>query len=212
MNIYNSANNLGDCVACSLCVQVCPTGIDIRNGTQLECVNCTACIDACNEVMVKIDKPKGLIGFYNHEYIQQRKPFTASLRAYGYAAVLFVVIMVFSSLIYRRQNVETIVLRASGTTFQTRPDGLISNLYNAELINKTNKDIKFVFKSTNSADRIQFIQAPKLLPKEGSTNITFFLIKHPKTLQGYKTKVEFEIIADKKIIGTAKTSFFAQPN
>ncbi len=207
-----SESKLGDCVDCNLCVQVCPTGIDIRKGTQLECTNCTACIDVCNEVMEKVDKPKGLIGFYNHDYIKQRKPFKISLRAYGYAAVLFVIIMVFSSLIYRRQNVEIIVLRASGTTFQTRPDGSISNLYNAEIINKTNKDIKFDFKSTDGADKIQFIQAPKILPKEGSTNITFFLIKQPKTIDGYKTEVVFEIIAAKQTIGTAKTNFFAMPN
>jgi cytochrome c oxidase accessory protein FixG len=207
-----SESNLGDCVDCNLCVQVCPTGIDIRNGTQLECTNCTACIDVCNEVMEKVDKPKGLIGFYNHDYIKQRKPFKFSLRAYGYGAVLFIIIMVFSSLIYRRQNVETIVLRASGTTFQTRSDGSISNLYNAEIINKTNKDIKFDFKSTDGADKIQFIQAPKILPKEGSTNITFFLIKQPKAIDGYKTEVEFEIITNKQIIGTAKTNFFAMPN
>lgn len=205
-------NLFGDCVDCNLCVQVCPTGIDIRNGTQLECTNCTACIDSCNEVMEKIHKPKGLIGFYNQDFIKNRKPFRVSLRAYGYAAVLFVVLMVFSSLIYKRQNVEIIVLRASGTTFQIRPDGSISNLYNAELINKTNKDIKFEFQSVNKADQIIFIQAPKTLPKEGTTNITFFLIKQPQTIDDYKTEVGFEIIADKKIIGTAKTSFFAQPN
>lgn len=208
----NEPNLFGDCVDCNLCVQVCPTGIDIRNGTQLECTNCTACIDSCNEVMDKIHKPKGLIGFYNQDFIKNRKPFKVSLRAYGYAAVLFVVLMVFSSLIYKRQNVEIIVLRASGTTFQTRPDGSISNLYNAELINKTNKDIKFGFKSVSETDKIVFIQAPKTLPKEGTTNITFFLIKQPQTIIDYKTEVEFEIIVDKKIIGTAKTSFFAQPN
>jgi hypothetical protein len=162
--------------------------------------------------MEKVSKPKGLIGFYNHDFIKQRKPFKISLRAYGYAAVLFVIIMVFSFLIYRRQNVETIVLRASGTTFQTRPDGSISNLFNAEIINKTNKDIKFDFKSTDGADKIQFIQAPKILPKEGSANITFFLIKQSKAIDGYKTEVVFEIIADKQIIGTAKTNFFAMPN
>ena len=139
----------GDCIDCGLCVQVCPTGIDIREGTQLECVNCTACIDSCNEVMLKINRPKNLIGFYSQEFIKDRKPFGIGLRAYGYTAVLFVLFLVFSALIYKRTDVETTVLRASGTTFQTRPDGSISNLYNAELINKTNKDIKFVFKSTN---------------------------------------------------------------
>jgi cytochrome c oxidase accessory protein FixG len=201
----------GDCIDCGLCVQVCPTGIDIRKGTQLECVNCTACIDSCNEVMHKINKPENLIGFFTQDYIQKQKPFKLGLRAYGYTAVLFVVALVFSSLIYKRQNVQTTVLRASGTTYQVRPDGSISNLYNAELINKTNKDINFVFKSNNPADSIAFIQKPVYLPKEGTVRLTFFLIKKPKDLAGFKTDVLFEIKANNEIISKAETTFFAQP-
>ncbi|TKB97132.1 cytochrome c oxidase accessory protein CcoG [Pedobacter cryotolerans] len=201
----------GDCIDCGLCVQVCPTGIDIRQGTQLECVNCTACIDSCNEVMLKINKPQNLIGFFTQDYIQKQTPFKLGLRAYGYTAVLFVVVLVFSSLIYKRQNVQTTVLRASGTTYQVRPDGAISNLYNAELINKTNKDINFVFKSDNPADKIEFIQKPVYLPKEGTVRLTFFLIKNPKDLTGFKTDVLFEIKTNNEIISTAETTFFALP-
>lgn len=201
----------GDCIDCGLCVQVCPTGIDIRKGTQLECVNCTACIDSCNEVMLKINRPKNLIGFYSQNFIKDRKPFKMGLRAYGYTAVLFVVILVFSSLIYKRTDVETTVLRASGTTFQSRPNGAISNLYNAELINKTNKDIEFVFSSDNPEDQIEFVQQSTLLPKEGTTRLTFFLIKKEKDLTGFKTNVHFEIKANNKVISEAKTTFFSQP-
>ena len=208
----NMTSTLGDCIDCGLCVQVCPTGIDIRKGTQLECVNCTACIDSCNEVMVKINKPVNLIGFYTQDFIQHQKPFKLSLKAYGYATVLVLVMIVFSSLIYKRQDVETTVLRASGTLYQTNVDGTISNLYHAELINKTNKAIKFTFKSKDSADKIKFIQLPKQLPKEGSTQLTFFLIKKPESIKEYKSDVAFEIIADGKVISTAKTTFFAQPN
>ncbi len=201
----------GDCVDCGLCVQVCPTGIDIRNGTQLECVNCTACIDACNDVMLKINKPKNLIGFYNQDYINTRKRFKLGLRAYGYAAVLAIVVLVFSSLIYKRQDVQTTVLRASGTLFQMRPDGSVSNLYNAELINKTNKDIVFEFRSTNADDQIQVIRGAKILPKESTVNLTFFLIKNPKKISKYKTEVDFEVRANHKVVSTATTTFFSQP-
>lgn len=201
----------GDCIDCGLCVQVCPTGIDIRQGTQLECVNCTACIDACDEVMLKINKPKRLIGFHTHDFIKNRNPFKLGARAYGYAAVLFVVILVFSSLIYKREEVETTVLRASGTLYQKRPDGSIANLYNAELINKTNRTIKFVFKSANDKDKIEFIQADTILPKEGAAHLTFFLIKQPKDIKEFKSKVVFEVNVDGKQISTAKTTFFSQP-
>ncbi|MBC7617120.1 MAG: cytochrome c oxidase accessory protein CcoG [Pedobacter sp.] len=208
----NQTVNLnGDCIDCGLCVQVCPTGIDIRQGTQLECVNCTACIDSCNEVMIKINKPINLIGFYTQDFIQHQKPFKLSLRAYGYAAVLMIVMIIFSSLIYRRQDVETTVLRASGTLYQVNTDGTISNLYHAELINKTNKDVKFKFRSKELTDQIKFIQLPKLLQKEGSTQLTFFLIKKAETIKEYKSAVAFEVISDGKIISTAKTTFFSQP-
>ena len=192
-------------------MQVCPTGIDIRKGTQLECVNCTACIDACDEVMLKINKPKKLIGFYNHDFIKNRNPFKVGAKAYGYGVILVLVIIIFSSLIYKREDVQTTVLRASGTLYQKRPDGSIANLYNAELINKTNKDIKFVFKSADELDRIEFIQADTILPKEGSAHLTFFLIKQPKNIEAFKTKVGFEVETGGKVISNAKTTFFSQP-
>lgn len=202
---------IGDCIDCNLCVQVCPTGIDIREGTQLECVNCTACIDACDEVMVKIGKPKKLIGFFTQDYLTDRKPFKFSARAFGYAAVLFVVLMVFSSLIYKRQDVETTVLRASGTLYQQRGKDSTSNLYNAELTNKTNKTITFTFKPQSDADGISFIEKSVVLPKFGSTHLTFFLIRKNTDIKKYKTDVAFEVIADGKVLSNSTSSFFAPP-
>ena len=76
----------GDCIDCKLCVAVCPTGIDIRNGTQLECVNCTACMDACDDVMTKIDKPKGLIRISSYNNIEVMD--TKAIRTREYAITL----------------------------------------------------------------------------------------------------------------------------
>ena len=202
----------GDCIDCGLCVQVCPTGIDIRKGTQLECVNCTACIDACDEVMLKINKPERLIGFYNQDYISQKKPFKIGAKAYGYAAVLLVVFMVFSALIYKRSSIETTVLRASGTLYQNRGSNRTSNLYNAELINKTNKTVKFEFRAKDQHDQIEFIQAANVLQKDGSAQITFFLIRNNHQIKEYKSNAEFEVLVDGKVLSQASTSFFAQPD
>lgn len=201
----------GDCIDCGLCVQVCPTGIDIRNGTQLECVNCTACIDSCNEVMEKINRPPNLIGFHTQDFISSKIPFTLGVKAYGYAAVLFVMILVFSSLVYKRTDVETTVLRASGTLYQSYDNGTVSNLYNAELINKTNQPIKFTVRTRNQDGQIKFIQSGDVLPKEGSVQLTFFLIKKQSSITDFKSKVIFEIVSDGKVISTATTSFFSQP-
>ncbi|MDN3586024.1 cytochrome c oxidase accessory protein CcoG [Pedobacter aquatilis] len=208
----NLSDVMGDCVDCALCVQVCPTGIDIRKGTQLECINCTACIDACDGVMLTINKPKRLIGFYNNDYIKFRKTFKAGTKAYGYAAVLAIAVLLFSSLIYKREHVQTTVLRASGTLFQQLPDGKVSNLYTAELINKTNKEIPFTFRSSQETDSLIFIQKEQFLPKEGTVYLTFFLVKKPVTIKRYKSEVKFEVLTNNSIISTAKTSFFANPN
>ncbi|WP_316851255.1 cytochrome c oxidase accessory protein CcoG [Pedobacter agri] len=212
-HLQRNANALtaGDCIDCGLCVQVCPTGIDIREGTQLECVNCTACIDSCNEVMLKINRPKSLIGLFNQDFINERKPYKVGLKSYGYAAVLFAVLMVFSSLIYKREDIQTTVLRASGTLYQSRGADKTSNLYNAELINKTNKDLRFTFRSKETGDEINFIQKAEVLPKEGSAHLTFFLIRRNTAIKKYKTDVVFEIVANGKVLSTATTSFFAQP-
>lgn len=211
INRDGNPQNSGDCVDCGLCVQVCPTGIDIRKGTQLECVNCTACIDACNEVMLKIDRPKNLIGFYNQYFINERKAYKPGIKSFAYAAVLFLVIIVFSSLIYKREDIQTTVLRASGTLYQSRGTDRTSNLYTAELINKTNKAMRFTFKSQDGDDEIDFIQNASLLPGEGNVHLTFFLIRKNKLIKKYKTDAVFEVIVNGKILSKGVTTFFAQP-
>src|SRR5690606_10525559 len=92
-------NELGDCIDCTLCVQVCPTGIDIRDGLQLECVNCTACIDACDDVMIKINKPTRLIGFYSSKEIEEKATKPNNTRAIAYTVVLAILIGIFGWLL-----------------------------------------------------------------------------------------------------------------
>ncbi len=131
----------GDCIDCKLCVHVCPTGIDIRNGTQLECVNCTACIDACNEVMVKIHKPKGLIRYSSYNAINEGKTKLLNLRVAGYSMVLIALLSLLVYFISTRQDIEMTVLKAPGTLYSKTDDGQITNLYNIEFINKTFDDV-----------------------------------------------------------------------
>ncbi len=92
----------GDCIDCLQCVHVCPTGIDIRNGTQLECVNCTACIDECDIIMEKINKPKGLIRYASEDNIMNKSKFTFSPRLKGYSAVLTILIGVLIGMLFLR--------------------------------------------------------------------------------------------------------------
>src|SRR5690606_26624552 len=96
----------GDCVDCNLCVQVCPTGIDIREGLQMECVSCTACIDACDAVMEKIHKPKRLIGFYAMGEITDKANYKRNnVRAIAYSGVLVILMTIFGFMIFNRSEI-----------------------------------------------------------------------------------------------------------
>ena len=129
--------NAGDCIDCNQCVDVCPTGIDIRNGTQLECVNCTACIDACDDIMELVNKPKGLIRIDSEHGVEEGKKFTFNKRVLSYTLVLVVLVSVLGSLLFLRDDVEATVLRSQGQLFQKTDHGTIRNLYKANIINKT---------------------------------------------------------------------------
>ena len=175
--VKEEENKLGDCIDCKLCVQVCPTGIDIRNGTQMECVNCTACIDACDMVMEKINRPLRLIGFKSEDEIKNSQPFKLSNRIYGYSAVLLVLMTVLTYLMLSRSDVKTTVLRASGTLYQLRDkENTVTNLYNAELINKTSGDLKFEIVPDDQQAKIQYIQKEDQLSYGGQAKLTFFVI------------------------------------
>lgn len=199
---------LGDCIDCTLCVQVCPTGIDIRDGVQLECVNCTACMDACDEVMVKIDRPKGLIRYDSHNGIikQSRKIFTP--RAIAYSIALGVLIIVNIILFAGRTNVEAIILRTPGKLYYETEQGEISNLYNYQLFNKTNEVHvpEFRFPDHPNA-KIQFIgDAPKLTPDEMSQG-AFFILLPEAQVKERKQSIRIELWEGDKLLESTETNF-----
>ena len=203
---------LGDCIDCGLCVSVCPTGMDIRQGTQLECINCTLCIDACDMVMDKIDRPTRLIGFKSEEQIESRGPFHFSRRVYAYAAILTILTTVLTVLLMSRSMIETVILRAGGTLYQERSDGTVSNLYNAELINKTPYPIKFQLSPAAKGTTIQFIRKEDTLKKGESIKLTFFVIRPQKDISKYKSEIELNVHSGGKLVQTVSTTFIAPPN
>ncbi|HEU5148662.1 MAG TPA: cytochrome c oxidase accessory protein CcoG [Chryseosolibacter sp.] len=166
----------GDCIDCNLCVQVCPTGIDIRNGTQMECVNCTACMDACDDVMIKIGKPKGLIRFASHNSIVKGVQRLWNGRVLGYSAVLLLLLGGLSFALATRSDVETTFLKVSGTLYQREP-GLITNLYNAEFVNKTFDDVALEARveSPSYAQLTNVNGKPVIVPAEGLMKSVYFI-------------------------------------
>ncbi len=206
---------LGDCIDCSLCVQVCPTGIDIRNGTQLECVNCTACIDACDEVMLKIDKPTGLVRYDSLEGIEEKIKLRFSTRIIGYAAVLTVLVGVLATLLLFRADLEATLLRTPGLTYQEdKQQGTVSNLYNLELVNKTFKDmpieIRLADKNLAATAELKPVGEPmhKLEANQMAKGSLFITMQADK-IQTNNTPIVLEIWSKGQKMDQVKTNFMA---
>ncbi|MFN3849850.1 MAG: cytochrome c oxidase accessory protein CcoG [Spirosomataceae bacterium] len=199
----------GDCIDCKLCVQVCPTNIDIRNGSQLECVNCTACIDVCDDVMTKINRPTGLIKYGSVESVEKRIPFKLSPRAYAYSLVLVGLIGLESFLILSRAEVETTIMRVPGQMYQEQKNGKISNLYNAQIVNKSNAKIEVNLKMADSKGQIRLIDGKKTVsvPASGKSDIVFFLDMNQEDIKKLKTTLEIEVWKGNEKLETLKTNF-----
>lgn len=197
----------GDCIDCKQCVYVCPTGIDIRNGTQLECVNCTACIDACDDIMVKIGKPKGLVRYASEENIAEGKSFKFNARMMAYSTVLVVLLGILVSLLYMRSDFETTILRTPGMMYQERPDGTITNLYQVKMVNKTNVDFPVTFKLLAPEGNLEMVGDGIHLQKQGIGEGAFFIAIQPENLAKMSIKVEIGVYSEGKLIETVETKF-----
>tara|TARA_R110002110_G_scaffold406421_1_gene626370 strand:+ start:185221 stop:186633 length:1413 start_codon:yes stop_codon:yes gene_type:complete len=127
--------SLGDCINCELCVQVCPTGIDIRDGLQYECIGCALCVDACNSVMDKMDYPRGLIRYTSEAELEGGTTHWLRPRIIGYVVVLCVMVGVFSYNVITRIPLELSVMRDRNQLYITTDDGAIDNIYTLNLAN-----------------------------------------------------------------------------
>lgn len=199
----------GDCIDCKMCVYACPTGIDIRNGTQLECVNCTACIDACDQVMDKIEKPRGLIRYASYSSIKegQKKIFTA--RVLGYTVVLGLLVSIVAFMLLTRTDVEATILKVPGQLYQEQPNERISNLYNIQFINKTNREIPLELRVKDYPEAtIKRVGDENLIIKAGErVDAVFFIEMSRKDIQKMKTSIEVELVADGEVIDEISTNF-----
>jgi cytochrome c oxidase accessory protein FixG len=135
--------NLGDCIDCNLCVQVCPTGIDIRNGLQYECINCGACVDACNGVMEKMNYPKGLISFTSEEQLAGGTTHIIRPKLIGYAVVLLIMVGLLMVELYTRVPLEVDIIRDRSSLYRETNEGWIENVYTLKILNKSQQDQSF---------------------------------------------------------------------
>lgn len=173
-----SAAGKGDCIDCKQCVVVCPTGIDIRDGLQMECVNCTACIDACDEVMVKVGLPTGLIRYASEREIEEQTKFKFTTRMKAYTVVLAILTGFLGFLLYNRGEMEAKFLKQPGSSFFIR-DGKITNTYNYTFLNKSNETKTVIIKiiepkngeiASSAANRI-ILKRDAMI--KGTVNVSF---------------------------------------
>jgi len=202
----------GDCVDCGLCVAVCPTGIDIRKGTQLECTNCTACIDACDEVMEKIRRPKKLIGFYSRNMIAKKEKPSFTPRMIGYSAVITLLLGVMCYFLFTRSDMDITIMRSAGMLYQQQPGGYISNVYNAEIINKANTIRKVKLVSDDPAVKVKYIQSFGAIAQGGSAKTVFFVLIPANRIHTLKTDVHLQLVAGNQVLKTVTTEFIGPVN
>ncbi len=208
-NEDREALGYGDCIDCFQCVNVCPTGIDIRNGTQLECVNCTACIDECDHIMESVNLPKGLIRYASEENIVAKKPFELTARMKGYIAVLTILTGLLIGMLFLRSDVEAVVLRLPGQLYELKEDNIISNVYTFKLINKTTKEYDNIeLKLLSHTGEIRFVTQHKVaVPPQGLVEGTLFIELHRAALEGHKNKVEIGVYSNEILLETTSTNF-----
>ncbi len=205
----NQERTAGDCIDCLRCVHVCPTGIDIRNGTQLECTHCTACIDACDAIMDKINKPKGLIKYASEATIAENKPFIITARLKAYIVVLLILLIAFVSILATRSTIEMQVIKASGQLYVETPDGQISNMYNFMLINKSHNHYDSLELKLDGHGTVELVSGHKYLSlkKEGSVKSTLFVKIPANQISKRKQTIKLNLYHKGQLIEVEKTNF-----
>lgn len=202
------AEGLGDCIDCRQCVAVCPTGIDIRNGTQMECVHCTACMDACAAVMDKLHRPRGLVRYASLNGIEQGEPLRITPRLVGYTALLLALTGIMAALLLTRSDVQTTVLRAQGALFQQMPDGRFSNLYTVRVVNKTSRALPMELRLEQPAGALQLMGRDTLeVPPQSQTETAVLVQLSADQLRAGTTPLVLGVYSGKRRLETVKTAF-----
>lgn len=172
---------LGDCIECGACVRCCPTGIDIRDGLQMECIGCTQCIDACDEVMIKVNKPIGLIRYTSEVELEGGRTRFLRPRVIAYTVVIAVAVAALASVIASHDGVNIAVTRASAEPFMELRDGTIANRLGLRLQNRTSAPVVLRIEAVEPADAsVQMVGPPETTLDPGEMKRTQALVSLPR--------------------------------
>jgi cytochrome c oxidase accessory protein FixG len=223
--IDHRAAGLGDCVDCTICVQVCPVGIDIRKGLQYECTGCAACVDGCDQVMDKMGYPRGLIRYSTENALignssEKTTAFgkvTARLlrpRVVIYAAILFALTAAFAASLYLRVPLKVNVLRDRGTLVRDAGHGRIENIYRLQIGNALERPRSFVISVTGLPDTE--VMLDETMPVQVSAASTRMLpVRLRVDAQGLSAgshEIQFHVAAsdDPRVAAHEKSTFFSR--
>lgn len=184
---------LGDCIDCNLCVQVCPTGIDIRNGLQYECINCGACVDACDGVMEKMKYEKGLIRYTTEHELAGKKVKLMRSKLIGYASVLVIMTTLLVVEIMNRKPVSLDIIRDRTELAKENFNGEIENVYTLKILNKSQED-NYYRLSVSGIENTKWHGEKEVFVKAASVyTLPMSLSVDPFELKGYMTDITFEV-------------------
>ena len=202
------AMGLGDCIDCDLCVQVCPTGIDIRNGLQYECINCGACIDACDTTMTRMGYEKGLISYTTENKLEGIKEKVLRPKLVGYGVVLSVMILIF---IYATATIAPIridIIRDRNQLYRETDAGLIENTFTLKILNKTDNTHLYNM-SVEGLPNYDWIGPQQVSIKAGEVlTLPISIAVDPVDLSRTMTHINFEVETDDGLIEAKQESRF----
>lgn len=201
----------GDCIDCFQCVKVCPTGIDIRNGTQMECVGCTACIDACDKMMDAVGRPRGLVRYASENGIEDGKKLSYTGRMKFYTILLIVLTGILAILLITRKDIDGTIVRTRGQLYQERGTDSLSNLFNIKIINKTIHNIPVTLRlegEAAKAGKVEMIGSKEIILKqEDQATGSFFIVLPRNYISKRKMKLEVGLYEGEKKVTVIKTNF-----
>ncbi len=210
---------LGDCVDCSICVQACPTGIDIRNGLQYMCIGCAACIDGCNQVMDKLGYPRGLIRYSTENAMEGKYPDKAILlrmlrpRVLLYGIVLLAIAAALAAALYVRVPLQVDVMRDRWSLARETSQGLIENVYRLQVINMDDRPHRYAISVLGPVAFHLLAEGPPLqVAALSSGNLSVRLEADPQELKERSTPVTFRLQAvdDPALERTVASSFLSR--
>ena len=204
---------LGDCIDCTLCVQVCPTGIDIRNGLQYQCIGCASCIDACDDVMDRMGYPRGLVRYTTENALFGKPTHVARPRVLVYATILVLLTCAVVYTLLVRTPAKLDVMRDRNTLYRETGEGLIENVYTLRILNKDDQPHSYTISAEGMTDMTLLLEQQDLAVEAGAVkNVSARIQIDPADIKSASNKILFHLIAvDAPEVAVSEEARFVGP-